>query len=197
MIRALVENGADISSGDVGQFACFAVEQNNLGWLKELVRFGGDLTVLNSTGTTAVHTAICHENVKILEFLLEGVDIDKPDQHGLTPRALAAYQCNEEIKGLFRKKKEGTSKPALKSVRHLKKYLSEPPRRPPSIPDDTPSIGYENGASSISYPLRRRTNYFDHSLFGIMSAARKPNKGQHGYPLNSLVYIIYFLTWGC
>lgn len=182
VIRALVENGADISSGDVGQFACFAVEQKNLGWLKELVRYGGDLTVLNSTGTTALHTAICKENVEILKFLLEGVDIDKPDQHGLTPRALAAYQGNEEIKDLFKKKKEGTSKPALKSVRHLKNYLSEPPRHPPPVPDDTPSIGNENGVSSISYPLRRRTNHFDHSLFGIMSAARKPNKVGKGIP---------------
>ncbi|KAK1394739.1 Potassium channel [Heracleum sosnowskyi] len=175
VIRALVEHGADISSGDVGQFACFAVEQNNLGWLKELVKYGGDPTVLNSTGTTAVHTAICQETVEILKFLLEEVDIDKPDQHGLTPRALAAFQGNEEIKDLFQKKKEGTNIPVLKSVCHLKKYLSEPPQRPPSIPDNTP-IGYENGASSISYPLRRRTNYFDHSLFGIMSAARKANK---------------------
>lgn len=187
MIRALVESGADISSGDVGQFACFAVEQNNLGLLKELVRYGGDVTLLNSTGTTALHTAICKENVEILKFLLEGVDIDKPDQHGWTPRVLASYQGNEEIKDLFLKKKEGTSKPDLKSVRYLKKYLSEPPRRPTPIPDDTPSVGYDNGTSSISCPLRRRTNYFDHSLFGIMSAARKPYKGQHCYPVNSSV----------
>ncbi|WOH03750.1 hypothetical protein DCAR_0623150 [Daucus carota subsp. sativus] len=176
VIRVLVENGADISSGNIGQFACFAVEQNNLGLLKELVRYGGDVTILNNTGTTAIHMAICQEKVEILKFLIEGVDLDKPDQHGLTPRALADYQGNEEIKDLFRTKKEVTSKSVPKGVPCMKKYQSEPPRRSEPIPDYTTSMSFENGASSNSCSLRPRTNNFDHSLFGIMSAARKTNK---------------------
>ena len=189
VIRVLVENGADISSGNIGQFACFAVEQNNLGLLKELVRYGGDVTILNNTGTTAIHMAICQEKVEILKFLIEGVDLDKPDQHGLTPRALADYQGNEEIKDLFRTKKEVTSKSVPKGVPCMKKYQSEPPRRSEPIPDYTTSMSFENGASSNSCSLRPRTNNFDHSLFGIMSAARKTNKGEHCYPLLSSLHI--------
>ncbi|CAA3033770.1 potassium channel AKT1-like [Olea europaea subsp. europaea] len=34
-------------------------------------------------GTTALHTAICEENIEVVKFLMEqGANIDKPDVHG-------------------------------------------------------------------------------------------------------------------
>ena len=41
--KLLVNNGAKIFLGDVGQFSCFAVEQNNVGLLKDIIRYGGDI----------------------------------------------------------------------------------------------------------------------------------------------------------
>ncbi|XP_074329531.1 potassium channel AKT1-like isoform X2 [Apium graveolens] len=157
-----------------------------------LLDYGADPNCKDFEGNVPLWDALLGGHESVIRALVEnGADISSGDvgqfacfaveQNNLCllkelVRALASYEGNEEIKELVLKKKEGRSKHALKSVHYLKKYLSEPPRRPTPIPDDTPSVGYDNGASSISYPLRRRTNYFDHSLFGIMSAARKPNK---------------------
>ncbi|KAL6985307.1 hypothetical protein U1Q18_018683 [Sarracenia purpurea var. burkii] len=108
VIKLLVDNGAKISAGDVGQFACFDVEQNSLDLLKDIIRYSGDVTLLNSLGTTALHTAISEENTEIVKFLLEqGEYIDKPDVHGWTPRALANYQGHEEIKGSIKGRESG------------------------------------------------------------------------------------------
>lgn len=175
MTKVLFNNGATISSGDVGQFASFAVKQNNLDLLKQIIQYGGDVTLLNSTGTTALHTAISDENTEVVKFLVEqGADIDKADQHGWTPRAMAEYQGHEEIKGLFQAKGQGSNKSVdalsgMEDVRNLTKYQSEPTLPPPS---------YEDGSSSmIGDRWRRRNNKFDNSLFGIISAARNLSKG--------------------
>ena len=37
VVKVLADNGAVISSGDTGYFACIAAEQNNLDLLKEIV----------------------------------------------------------------------------------------------------------------------------------------------------------------
>ncbi|GER45142.1 potassium channel [Striga asiatica] len=140
VIKILVDNGATLSSGDVGQLACFAAEQNNLELLKEISKHGGDVTLLNITGTTALHTAISEENLEIVKFLVEkGADIDMADVHGWTPRALADYQGHEEINAYFRtlggvggahhdegRPSAAGPDPELPEAPYLKKYSSAP-----------------------------------------------------------------------
>lgn len=175
VIRVLVDNGATLSSGDVGQFACFAAEQNNIELLNEIIRFGGDVTLLNSLGTTALHTAISEENVEIVKFLVEqGADIDKPDVHGWTPRALADHQGCEDIKALFQTKRksedqithqENEEAPYFK----IKKYSSEP-----SIPPVDKTLT-STDVSSSNDRLRMRQSNFQNSLAGIITAGHKQN----------------------
>ncbi|KAK4485849.1 hypothetical protein RD792_008496 [Penstemon davidsonii] len=190
IIKVLVDNGAKLSSGDVGQFACFAVEQNNIELLKEITKFGGDVTLLNSLGTTALHTAISEENVEIVEFLVEqGADIDKPDVHGWTPRALADYQGHEEIKALFqtKQKQETPNVPnahlkneSIDSEIHvaptyLKRYTSEPSITPMNLRDKTPST--KEVSLSNDQCLRPKASNFQNSLAGIITANRQQKEG--------------------
>ncbi|XP_048133275.1 potassium channel AKT1-like isoform X1 [Rhodamnia argentea] len=155
VVKLLAENGANLVSGDVGQFSCTAAEQNNVDLLKEIVRYGGDVTLPKSNGTTALHVAVSEDNIEIVKFLLDrGADIDKPDIHGWTPRDLADQQGHEEIGILFQSLKETKTPPAISS---------EPNLPPPS------QEGNVDAAFGQSRP--RRTINFHNSLFGIMSAA--------------------------
>ena len=111
--KILAENGASLKFGDVGQYACTAAEQNNLSLLKDIVRYGGDVTLVrNQNGTTALHVAVSEDNVEIVKFLLHhGSDIDKQDKEGWSPRDLADQQGHEEIKAIFASSAE--AKPAV------------------------------------------------------------------------------------
>ncbi|KAL0323912.1 UNVERIFIED_CONTAM: Potassium channel AKT1 [Sesamum calycinum] len=129
VIRVLVDNGAMLSSGDVGGFACFAAEQNNIELLKEITKFGGDVTLLNFSGTTALHTAISEEN------------------------------GHEEIKALFETKQkskdhvrhqENEQAPYFK----LKKYSSEP-----AIPPANKSLPSTDLSSSNERLKRKPSNF--------------------------------------
>lgn len=184
VIKLLVDNGATLTSGDVAQFACYAVEQNNKELLNEIIKFGGDVTLLNSLGTTALHTAISEENVEIVKFLMEkGVDIDKPDVHGWTPRALADYQGHEEIKALFQTMKEpenqntqqksGSFPPEPRGVPYLKKHSSEPSIPPLSPEERTSYSRYVRFSNSFA---RRRATTFQSSLAGIITAGPRQNE---------------------
>ncbi|XP_024629742.1 potassium channel AKT1 [Medicago truncatula] len=104
MIKLLMDNGADISSANIASLACFAVEKNNIQFLKDIVKYGGDIvTKSTNDGTTALHTAVCHGNVEIVKFLVEqGADIDKPDGFGWSSRAYANQECHEEIQNMFK-----------------------------------------------------------------------------------------------
>ena len=62
VMKLLIDNGADISSGDVGSLACISVAQNNLELLKDIVQCGGDVTRSASNGSTALHAAVCEGN---------------------------------------------------------------------------------------------------------------------------------------
>lgn len=184
-IKLLVDNGAKISSGDVGQFACFAVEQGSLDLLKEIIKYGGDVTLLNSLGMTAMHTAISEENVEIVKYLLEqGTDIDKPDVHGWTPRALAEYQGHEEIKELFNLMQPSSNKEAnvspleMPGAPYLKKYQSDPMIRL-STPLETASLARDNGSSNGR--LRRRASFYQNSLMGFMSACQRHHEGEYSF----------------
>ncbi|XVF88159.1 hypothetical protein PTKIN_Ptkin19aG0027900 [Pterospermum kingtungense] len=174
VIKLLVNNGAMLSYGDVGQFACCAVEQNNLDLLKDIVKYGGDIRQPKSNGTTAIHAAICEGNIEMVRFLLgQGVDVDSKDAHGWTPRAMAEHQGHEDILALLQsrievKKLPSVTVPKKQVAPHVKaiaKYSSEPTISPytsdvvPPVPNLTLST------------QRRKANNFNNSLFGIISAA--------------------------
>ncbi|KAE8682883.1 Potassium channel AKT1 [Hibiscus syriacus] len=166
--QLLKENGGNINAGDVGHFACTAAEQNNLNLLKEITRYGGDVTRPRSNGYTALHVAVCEDNIEIVQFLLEqGADIDKQDIHHWTPRDLAEQQGHEEIRSIFESSKE-MKPPSIMSVmetqepRYLGRFTSEPVIQP-AAPETEGSWGQ-------SRP-RRRTSNLHNSLFGIMSSA--------------------------
>lgn len=162
LVRILVENGADLSCGDVGHFSCVAAEQNNLNLLKEIARLGGDVTAPRNNGTTALHVAVSEDNLEIVEFLLnKGSDIDKPDIHGWTPRDLADQQGHDQIKQLFQShgKTRAPSVVVIPQTHGLRRFSSNPIVCPTS----------EEGRF-MDRPMRRTKNYFQNSIFGTISA---------------------------
>ncbi|KAG8367252.1 hypothetical protein BUALT_Bualt16G0053200 [Buddleja alternifolia] len=181
VIKLLLENGAKLTAGDVGLFACMAAEQNNLELLKEIVSQGGDVTRPKYNGSTALHVAVCEGNIEIVKFLLaRGADIDTPDENHWTARDLAEQQGHEDIKELFDSYK-GTTKiesavtitEERHGVRFLGRFKSEPTISP--LNQDG-SFSGRDGLWGRSRP-RRRTNNFYNSLFGIMSAAQTGENG--------------------
>ncbi|KAL1289480.1 hypothetical protein AAHE18_20G062200 [Arachis hypogaea] len=186
--QLLLANGANLKSGDVGQFACTAAEQNTLNLLKDIVRYGGDVTLPSATsGTTALHVAVSEDNVEVVKFLLDrGADIDKPDKNGWTPRDLADQQGHQDITAIFESIKEPKNHqpldPIPKKEGKIKKYLgrftSEPAIPLPQESTFRGSDGFRSsdGSWSQSRPRRRSSNNFHNSLFGIISAANKGEK---------------------
>lgn len=179
--KLLLDNGALLNAGDVGQFACTAAEQNNSNLLKDIVRYGGDVTSAKTNGSTALHMAVSEDNIEIVKYLLDkGANIDKADNDGWTPRELADQQGHEEIKALFQSKKEQPKTQSISSiperdnsrVRSLGRFTSEPAIRP--VAQDGSFQGSDSSWGR-SRP-RRRTNNFHNSLFGIMSAAHNGEK---------------------
>ncbi|XP_060209766.1 potassium channel AKT1 [Lycium barbarum] len=174
VIRLLVDNGAKLSAGDVGHFACVAVEQNNLSLLKDIVRHGGDVTLPKINGSSALHVAVCEGNMEIVKYLLDrGANVDQVDEHGWTPRDLAVQQGHEDIKELFesgmviRTRSVDPIPEERQGVRFLGRFKSEPTIYPAS--HGVSFLGLDGGSLGRSRP-RRRTNNFHNSLFGIMSA---------------------------
>ncbi|KAI3979443.1 hypothetical protein MKX01_001635 [Papaver californicum] len=172
VVKMLIDNGGNLSSGDIGQFACTAVKQNSQELLKKILEYGGDVKVPKSDGITALHVAVCEGNIDLVRFLLEqGCDIDKADGHGWTPRMLADQQAHEEIKLLFQSKQEPKEQPAV-SVdpttysKYISSYKSEPTITHP-VPIDPGMKVLWRGNSQF-----RRTSHFHKSIFGMMSIAR-------------------------
>lgn len=188
--KLLIENGATLQNGDVGQYACTAAEQNNLNLLKDIRRHGGDITLTNSLGTTALHVAVSEDNFDIVKYLLDqGANIDKPDKHGWTPRDLADQQGHIEIKAIFEAKGEPKAQSFVampiperqgSNVRYLGRFTSEPTI--PTLQQDGTFNG--NDGSWMENRPRRRTNNYHNSLFGIMSAAHK-GENDHFFPVNT------------
>jgi ankyrin repeat protein len=180
LIKLLLDNGAQLHPADVGQFACTAVEQDNLTLLKEIIRCGGDVTQPKANGTTALHVAVCEGNMEIVKFLLDhGADIDKPDHDNWTPRALADQQGHEDIKTLFQSIREPKTQPIISiperqnGARFLGRFTSEPTIRPSSQEVSSPAAADRSWSQSRP---RRRSNNFHNSIFGIMSAAHTGEK---------------------
>lgn len=166
VINLLMDNGGNLKSGDMGHFACTAAEKNNLELLKEIVRHGGDVTKPRNNGSTALHVAVCEDNIEMVRFLLDQMaDIDKPDVHGWTPRELADQQGHEDIQLIFQSFKETRTQP-------IGRFTSEPAI---SGLAKEGSFRSTDGTCNQSCP-RRGTNNFHNSLFGIMSAVHTVEK---------------------
>ncbi|XP_057810433.1 potassium channel AKT1-like [Salvia miltiorrhiza] len=176
VIKALVDNGATLASGDIGEFACYAAEQDNIELLKEITKFGGDVTSLSSSGTTALHTAVSQDKLEVVKFLIEqGANIDKPDSHGWTSRALAHHQGHKEMMALFQ------------TIQHLKKTMSLPPLHPAEPPylkkhsseSSLPRLKEEeqSSPSNVSSHLKYSINDFQKSLAGIITSQGRPSDG--------------------
>ncbi|XP_051151158.1 potassium channel AKT1-like [Andrographis paniculata] len=166
VIKVLVDNKATLSSGDVGQFACFAAEQSNMDLLKEIIKRGGDVTSMSSSGTTAMHTAISENNLEIVKFLIDqGADIDKPDEHGWTPRALSEHLDHEEINAIFK----------TKPISENKSTSSQKVEAPP-VGDEAPYLMKKYSDPNVP-PVRRRPSYFQNSLAGIITTGHKQIQG--------------------
>ena len=181
VINVLVDNGAKLDSGDVGEFACHAAKIGDIELLKEITKFNGNVMSLSGSGTTALHTAIDQNKVDTVKFLIEiGADIDIPDSHGWTPRTLAHDKGREEIMALF------------DTIQHLKKTTSLPPLNREEAPyfkkhasesslarvkdDEDRSSSPQTGASS-SLP-RYSVSDFQKSLAGIITSGGTPSHGK-------------------
>ncbi|KAI4335782.1 hypothetical protein L6164_014392 [Bauhinia variegata] len=174
VINLLIDNGAHLQYGDAGQFSCTATEQNNLELLRDIVRYGGDVTLSISNGSTALHVAVSEGNTQIVKFLLNhGADIDKANIHGWTPRDLADQQGQEHIKTIF----ESFGEPKVQSV------ISMQGRIEPTMPlcKEGSFLGTD-GSSNESCP-RKSNNIFQNSIFRVMSAAHKGEKDSL-FPVN-------------
>lgn len=180
MIKVLVDNEATLASGDVGQFACYAADQDNIDLLKEIIKFGGDVTSLSNSGTTALHTAVSDDKLEVVKFLIEqGANIDKPDAHGWTSRALASHKCNPEIMALFQTMthhKKSTSLPPIQIAEppYLIKHSSESSL--PRLKQETQSYRSPQGRSRP----RCSVNDVQNSLAGIITCGPRPSDGEFG-----------------
>lgn len=166
--KLLSENGATLSFDIVGHFSCLAVEQNSLDALKDIVKYGGDISLPDSNGTTALHRAVSEGNMEIVKFLLDqGADMDMADVYGWTARGLAEHQGHEDIKALFHDQRPVEKKPkpvsGTREIKPLMKHSSEPVMAHHGSRESMPFV---RGVSQ-----RRKLSNFKNSLFGIMSAA--------------------------
>ncbi|KAL6585815.1 RAC-alpha serine/threonine-protein kinase [Orobanche minor] len=182
VVKLLSDNGAKLTTGDVGLFSYTAAELNKLELLEEIVRHGGGVTQPKNNGSTPLHVAVCEGNIEIVKFLLnQGANIDKCDENGWTARDLAEQQGHEDIKELFasykRIKIETAVSVPLESrvVRFLGRYKSDPVILPINVEEGSVPKG-PDGLWGGSRP-KRRTNNFCNSLFGIMSAAQTGDSG--------------------
>ncbi|KAL3616113.1 hypothetical protein CASFOL_040407 [Castilleja foliolosa] len=173
VIKVLVDNGATLSSGDLGRYACYAAEVNDIDLLKQIVQYGGDVLQPNAIGSNALHNAISKDNVEIVKFLIEqGADVDKQDIYNNTPRDLANHFGNEEILALLQtvpkteQRGSGSSRLEAGEAPYLRKYST-----------DTSSSRLSFGEVSSS---RRRPSNFQNSLAGIITAGQKQSEGVKG-----------------
>lgn len=169
----MIDNGAKLTTGDIGLFSCTAAQQNDLDLLKEITRCGGKVTQPKRNGRTALHDAVCEGNLEIVKYLLDqGADTNTKDENGWTAWDLAEHQGHEDIKELCESYKGFKTPPPITipedshGVCFLGKYRSEPVIWP--INQDGSS---RDGSYGRSRP-RRKTNNYSNSLFGIISAAQ-------------------------
>ncbi|KAI0491680.1 hypothetical protein KFK09_025940 [Dendrobium nobile] len=189
VIKMLIDNGASLSYGDIAQYACTAAEQNSIDLLKDIISYGGDVSLPRKDGNTALHLAVCEGNFQMVKLLLEqGADIDKHDIHGWSPWELAEQQGHQEIISLFQamKARENDTNPggrkeddssgdwnASTANRSLGRFRSEPAMLR-ELQEGMPS---SSEASSKRRNQNNNSRSFCNSLFGIMSASHADKSG--------------------
>jgi hypothetical protein len=169
VVELLVENGADLSSGDTALYACIAVEDNNTELLKDIIHYGGDINKSTRDETTPLHRAVCDGNIQMVELLLEhGADIDKQDSNGWSPRDLAEQQGHDDIQVLFRHKSRGAPSHRVSNSRVapmlIGRFNSEPAM---------PNVDHEDAEvrrKVLPQKLLRKRVSFQNSLFGVISS---------------------------
>ena len=179
LIKLLKDHGANLSHGNVPQFAASAIEQGNFQLLKDIILHGGDVTLAGKDGSTPLHVAVTSGNMKIVEFLLDkGADIDKYDDDGWTPRSLADFQGKEDIKALFESRKKDSSE----SVIRFPEKRPSPPAQIMKYPSTGTILVPPNSVqmTRVEKNPRRQVNKFQNSLFGFVSAA---TRGEHNNTL--------------
>lgn len=193
IINLLVQKNADLSKGNMEQFAHVAIEQNNLNLLESIFLHGGD-NINIRVFDTSIRTAISERNCKIVKYLLKkGADIDRPDEHGSTARALADHLGDGEINSLFKNVKESEKRmvhvtPIIEGVPYLKKHQSDPILPPFTSEVSTPRDG--KGVRSLSNRRRPRGDPYNNSLVGVISAASRPSIGDSHRGTNTIVSIL-------
>ncbi|GAB4837568.1 hypothetical protein Ancab_002418 [Ancistrocladus abbreviatus] len=164
IIKLLMSNGAMLSAGDVGQYACYAVEHNDLDLLKDIVHYGGDVTLSKGSGSAALHAAVSGGNAEIVKYLLsQGAETDKLDASGWTPKTLADYHGNEEIKMMLQSKTVINKQLVVPVTGEGSALLEKMKNGPPCSQEVNWAERYR----------RRRGNTFKNSVFGVMSAAAR------------------------
>lgn len=99
LIKLLKDHGANLSHGNVPQFAAFAIEQGNFQLLKDIILHGGDVTLAGKDGSTPLHAAVTSGNMKIIEFLLDqGADIDKYDDDDGHPEVWLIFKGKKTLR---------------------------------------------------------------------------------------------------
>ncbi|KAK3161417.1 hypothetical protein QOZ80_1BG0076860 [Eleusine coracana subsp. coracana] len=169
VVQLLVRNGADLSSGDTALYACIAIEENNSELLKDIIRYGGDVNRSLKDGSTPLHKAVCDGNIQMVQLLLEqGADIDKLDNNGWTPRALAEQQGHHDIQLLFKSRREAPRR-HVPNNRVAPLFIGRFNSEPSMQNVDNEDIGVQNKVLPKKL-LRRRVN-FQNSLFGVISSS--------------------------
>ncbi|KOM56210.1 hypothetical protein LR48_Vigan10g210200 [Vigna angularis] len=154
---------------------------NSLKLLKEIKRYGGDITLPSiNSGTTALHVVVSEGNVEIVKYLLDhGASIDKPDKHGWTAKGLADQQSHTEIKAIF----YFTRDPKVQSFvtipekqsgfRFLGRFTSKA-----TMPSPLDGSFHGTGASwsQSQNRLRHRSNNYHYSLLVMMAATHNGEK---------------------
>ncbi|KAG6409655.1 hypothetical protein SASPL_127697 [Salvia splendens] len=162
VIKALSDNEATLPYKDIGYSACSGAEQNKAYMLQALLNFGGDISQPDSHGNTALHLAVARQYVEICKFLVEnGADTEKPDADGCTPRALANYLHNDEIKAL------------LQANSHYAEHKSDPPQ----LPAQTRVGTRERRPYSGDVKTRRGQTHLSSSLAGQTQTGCSSNLG--------------------
>jgi len=98
MVKALIENGADVNSRDSSQNTPLhlACENGNLKMVMVLLENGATIDAKNIDKDTPLHFACLNGHTVLAMALIEkGADIYATDNNGSTP------YCNEEMIGLF------------------------------------------------------------------------------------------------
>ena len=178
--KLLAENGAKLSLDSVSYYSCLAVEKHSLEALKDIIKYGGDITLPDGNGTTALHRAVSEGHMEIVKFLLDkGADMDMPDSYGWTPRGLAEHQGHEDIKTLFHNHRPVEKKPQCipgtpefpVTGKPLMKHSSEP-----TLPRSGEIPLVQEGGQLVVSQTRKLSN-FRNSLFGFISAANTGDDG--------------------